>query len=290
MRETKTKSGPLGARDAGAMVVALALAALFSCSSPGGDFAISWAEYDDTNTAALDHSEWQAILDGYLRTDNPEGINLFDYGALEANAGDRNRLQTYLKQLEAVDPRAYSRDEQMAYWINFYNALTVKVVTESYPVDSIRDIGEGLGSLIGTGPWSDEVTEVAGVALTLDNIEHNILRPIWQDPRIHYAVNCASHGCPNLSKTAYTAANLEEQLEAGAAEYVNHLRGVDLIDEDFMVISSIYTWFVEDFGDSEEGVLAHLTKYAEDDLAESLGNFAGVIEYEYDWQLNDPGE
>jgi len=248
-----------------------------------------WDTSNESNEATIDHGMWQQLLDRYVHP-HESGINRVDYASLKANADDSALLDSYIDSLQGIDPRGYSRDVQMAYWINFYNALTVKVVAEAYPVDSIRDIGEGLGSLIGTGPWSDEVTEVAGVPLTLDNIEHNILRPIWQDPRIHYAVNCASHGCPNLSKTVYTAANLEEQMEAGAAEYVNHLRGVDLIDEDFLVISSIYTWFVEDFGDSEEGVLAHLVKYAEDDLAESLGNFAGVIEYEYDWQLNDPGE
>ena len=134
----------------------------------------------------------------------------------------------------------------MAYWINLYNALTVKVVLDAYPVDSIRDIHEGVSRL--PAPWGDVHTNVAGQDLTLDQIEHGILRPIWRDERIHYAVNCAAYGCPHLLETAFTAANTESLLDAGARDYVNNPRGVDVVDDDFIVISSIYEWYAEDFG------------------------------------------
>ena len=93
-----------------------------------------------------------------------------------------------------MDPRLYSRDEQMAYWINFYNALTVETVVEGYPVGSIKNIHEGIVPL--SGPWGDKRAAVAGQRLSLDNMEHDILRALWRDPRIHYAVNCASHRVP----------------------------------------------------------------------------------------------
>ncbi len=255
-----------------------------SCGTPSPD--ASWADHDPTNTGRLDHSEWQTLLDAYLITDDPSGINLVDYAKLQANAADRGRLAGYIEYLQEQDPRQYAKDVQMAYWINLYNAVTVRVVVDAYPVASIKDIHEGL--IPGTGPWGDVHAMVAGQPLTLDNIEHDILRPIWQDSRIHYAVNCASMGCPNLAPEPYTADNLERQLEQGARDYVNHVRGAELLDEAFGVVSSIYYWYQEDFGNSEAGVLEHLRKYAEGDLAEQLREFDGSLDHEYDWSLNAP--
>lgn len=250
----------------------------------------AWDASDESNSTEIDHGAWQEILDGYLSI-GASGINRVDYASLKASEADNARLSDYLAHLQGLDPRQYSRLEQKAYWINFYNALTVRVVVDAYPVDSIREISESLlavGGLIPIGPWGDIRANVAGLDLTLDDIEHGILRPIYRDNRIHYAVNCASIGCPNLLPTAFTAENMELQLEAGARDYVNHPRGVDFVDEDFIVISSIYDWWVADYGGSEDGVMDHLVRYADEELAENLRNFAGAVEYDYDWNLNQP--
>lgn len=243
-----------------------------------------WDKFDSENTTAIDHSDWQAILDAYLVTDDPSGIHLFDYEALHAHVSDRQRLNDYLAYLQELDPRQFARDVQMAYWINLYNALTINVVVEAYPVESIMEIHAGESP--GTGPWKDVRATVAGMSLTLDNIEHDILRPIWQDNRIHYAVNCASLGCPNLASKAFMASNLEQLMDECAKDFVNHLRAVELLDEAFGVTSSLYFWYMEDFGGSEEGVLAHLQKYADQNLAEQLKSFDGSLDHEYDWRLN----
>ena len=248
------------------------------------DHATFWAERDDANAETIDHASWQDILDGYLRTDHPSGVNRFDYAALQASAEHSQSLTDYLTSLQALDPRRYSGTEQKAYWINFYNALTARLVTDAYPVDSIRDMGE---NWLIPGPWGDVHAKVAGVELTLDDMEHEILRPIWQDNRIHYGVNCASIGCPNLNAQAYTAANTEQLLDEGARAYVNHPRGVTVQGRDLLT-SSIYDWFQEDFQDSEEGVLEHLRQYAAPELRERLSTFRGDLEYEYDWSLNAP--
>lgn len=244
-----------------------------------------WDESDEQSTALVDHSTWQSLLNTYLKQ-HVSGVNRFDYASLKASTHDISALNAYLDDLQAIDPRSYTRIEQKAYWINFYNALTVKVVVDEYPVDSIKEIHESW--IPRSGPWGDVHAKVAGRYLTLDNIEHGILRPIWKDDRIHYAVNCASIGCPNLATQAYTAANLDSLLDAGARAYVNHPRGVDIVDDDFIVLSSIYDWWVFDFGNSEEGVIAHLLKYADADLAAQLKDFSGAIDYEYDWNLNQP--
>ena len=249
----------------------------------------AWDASDENSVARIDHTAWQEILNDYLRV-HDSGVNRFDYGALKANAGDFAKLASYLASLQSLDPRDYSRAEQKAYWINFYNALTVQVVADAYPVKSIKDISESLlGSLgIFGGPWDDVHAKVAGLDLTLNNIEHGILRPIWRDNRIHYAVNCASYGCPNLCPTAFTADNTEELLEAGARAYVNHPRGVEFMDDDFIIISSIYKWYAADFGGTEKSVIEHLVKYADKALAARLRKFVGSVDYEYDWSLNRP--
>ena len=270
---------------AAALLASACLGASFAHAGPAPDLLPGWDASDENNVETIDHSAWQTLLSTYVAS-HPSGINRVDYAALKGSSEDMARLDAYLDDLQAREPRNYARAEQMAYWINFYNALTVKVVVDAYPVDSIREIHEGW--LPFTGPWGDEHATVAGEELTLDNIEHGILRPIWQDGRIHYAVNCASLGCPNLALTVYTADNMEAMLDAVARAYVNHPRGVDFVDEDFMVVSSIYDWWFEDFGGSEEAVLGHLVEYAEGELAERLKDFVGAIDYEYDWALNEP--
>ena len=245
-----------------------------------------WDVSDGSSSLSVDHGAWQELLDTYLGK-HPSGINRFDYAALQASPAGSARLAGYLAYLQGLDPRLYSRAEQKPYWINFYNALTVQVVVNDYPVDSIKEIHESFLP-IPIGPWGDVHAEVTGIELTLDDIEHGILRPIWADDRIHYAVNCASLGCPNLAPTVYTASNTEALMEAAAREYVNHPRGVDFVDDDFLVVSSIYDWYVVDFKNSEAGVIEHLQRHAEPELAARLKAFSGAIDYEYDWNLNQP--
>jgi predicted TIM-barrel fold metal-dependent hydrolase len=175
-----------------------------------------------------------------------------------------------------------SRAEQLPYWINLYNALTVRTVLAHYPVTSIRKIRPGWLSL---GPWKEKWVEVEEYPISLDDIEHRILRPIWRDPRIQCAVNCASLGCPNLQPTAFTRANTEALLENAAGAYVNHPRSVSFRGPE-LVVSSIYRWFREDFGDSDAGILLYLRQHAEPDLAARLGEVVEIADDLYDWRLN----
>lgn len=256
-----------------------------SCAPPQPERMSEWDASDESNLEPIDHGPWQEILDGYVDPDS-KGVNVLDYAALSAGSDDTAKLAGYLESLEGIDPRDYRRAEQMAYWINFYNARTVKMVLDSYPVDTIREIHQGDVPM--TGPWGDVCANVAGQDLTLDQIEHEILRPIWRDKRIHYAVNCAAYSCPQLMETAFTAANTESLLEAGARAYVNSARGVDVVDDEFIVLSSIYKWYPEDFGSTKESVIEHLVNYADGELAAFLEGFEGTIDYDYDWKLNRP--
>ena len=263
-------------------MVAWLCATFTAHAAPAPEPVAFWDASDEARKATISHREWQELLDAHLAS-HPSGINRFDYRSLHANAKHRAQLASYLWRLAELDPRTYAKTEQMAYWINLYNALTVFVIVRRYPLDSIRDISSGLFT---PGPWEMDLITVRGQRLTLDDIEHRILRPIWRDPRIHYAVNCASLGCPNLALEAYRSDNLERLLEQGARDYVNHPRGVSIRPEG-LLISSIYEWFKVDFGDTDAGVLAHLARYATPDLAAALDQH-DRFEHHYDWRLNAP--
>lgn len=213
----------------------------------------------------------------------PDGINRVHYRKVSEN--DRRLLDDYLKELSATRISRYRRSEQLAYWINFYNALTVRLILEHMPVKSIRDIDISPG-FFANGPWDKKLVSVEGEELSLNDIEHRILRPIWKDPRLHYAVNCASLGCPNLMPVAFTASNTESLLERGAKAYVNHPRGVSVVDGE-LVVSSIYHWFKEDFGDSDAGVISHLRRFADPGTQSQLDRHAVIGGHDYDWSLND---
>lgn len=240
-----------------------------------------WEKHSATDSRTIDHSAWDPLLKKYLDTKHPSGIHRMSYKAVTAE--DRKALEDYLRRLQAVAISGYNRNEQRAYWINLYNAYTVKLILDHYPVASIRKIKPRFLSL---GPWDEKYMTVEGERLTLNDIEHRILRPIWKDARIHYAVNCASLGCPNLAGVAYTAANTDPMLTELAAGYVNHPRGATLANGRLKV-SSIYAWWPEDFGGSWTGVIEHLKKYARPELARQLATEA-PIDHDYDWALNEP--
>ena len=287
MKKDGIETAPARARRQPNLAASLLGAAILAtaCVPPQQEQISEWDVSNEANVERIDHGPWQDILDAYVDPDSL-GVNVFDYAALAASPDDAARLAGYLEYLEGIDPRDYCRAEQMAYWINFYNALTVKIVLDAYPVDSIREIHQGAVPL--TGPWGDVCANVAGRDLTLNQMEHDILRPIWRDKRIHYAVNCAAYGCPHLIDTAFTAANTGSLLEAGARAYVNSPRGVDVVDDGFIVLSSIYKWYPQDFGGTEETLIEHLIHYADGDLAAFLRGFEGAIDYHYDWKLNQP--
>ena len=173
----------------------------------------------------------------------------------------------------------------MAFWINLYNALVVRLVIDHYPIASVRDIGGPPGAR-GGGPWARKLVEVEGTPLSLDDIVHRILRPIWGDPRVHYALACGAVGCPNLQPEPFEAGELERQLSEAAMAYVNHPRGI-LIDGDRLRLSSIYRWYRDDFGPTDRDVINHLMAYAEPHLAMRLQRFETISEDDFDWHLND---
>jgi Protein of unknown function, DUF547 len=258
-----------------------ALLAIFG--APQADLWPKWQKHDPASAQKIDHSAWDKWLKKYLVAPHPSGVNRVRYGSVAPE--DRKALKSYLEDLQSLPISAYNEAEQKAYWINLYNALTVEVILSHYPVESIRSIGISPG-LFSRGPWDAKLATIEREKLSLNDIEHRILRPIWKDARVHYAVNCASLGCPNLQLVAYTGENTEAVLEKGAGEYINHPRGL-AIKNGKLQVSSIYDWFKDDFGASRDRLLEHWLKYVDADLAGALKSYKGSLDYGYDWSLND---
>lgn len=263
------------------IAVLLSLGLMSAQAAPRAELWERWTAHVADSQKQINHSAWDALLKRYLVVD--DGLNRLAYGRVSNS--DQRALFDYLQALQSIKISNYNRNEQRAFWINLYNAGTVDVLLAHYPVESIRDIDISPG-LFSSGPWGRKLFEVEGETLSLDDIEHRILRPIWQDPLIHYAVNCASVGCPNLVEDAYTADNYTALATANARAYVNSSRGV-VIDDGDLEVSSIYEWFKRDFGGTDASVIEHLRQYAEPGLSKRLTGLKKISDDFYDWSLND---
>jgi Protein of unknown function, DUF547 len=249
---------------------------LAACSKSAPVADAGWETFAQAGQP-FDHSAWDSFLAKYVRT-NSDGVNRVDYAGIVKDG--KPALTAYLKALQAADLTSLTKPEQFAFWVNLYNAATLDTIVERYPVKSIRELGT-----LGQGPWKDNRLQVSGKDLSLDDIEHKILRPIWSDVRIHYAVNCASIGCPNLATRAYTSERLEAMLDAAALAYVTHPRGF-ADDSGTLVASSIFEWYGDDWG-GVEGVLAHARQVGGAKAIPLLATSTTISRYDYDWSLND---
>lgn len=261
-------------------LAALIVLAAVACGERDGDdaFADYWAR-GDARGAAPDHGDWQRVLERFVIAED-DALNRVDYAGLRDDG--LATLNRYLDAMTALDPRTLARDEQMAYWINVYNALTVRLIATNWPVRSILELGDGA---LARGPWDDPIVRVNGRALTLNDIEHRILRALWREPRIHFAVNCASVGCPDLQLRPFTGETLEAMLQSSAQRFLASPRGVS-IDDTGMTLSSLFDWYAEDFGDGEAAVIDALADLADDATAAKLRSHGGRIRYDYDWTVN----
>ncbi len=194
---------------------------------------------------------------------------------------DEARLDQYLVQLGRVTPDRLERNDRMAFYINLYNAATIKLILTAYPdIKSIKDLGSLFRS-----PWKKKFITLNGQTISLDHIEHDILRPRFKDPRVHFAINCASKSCPPLLDEPYAGDTLNAQLEKAATNFINDPHST-YVKDGALYVSSIFKWFGKDFGNDIEGFVA---QYAQGDFKRKLQAKAGSlrIEYlDYDWSLN----
>jgi len=230
----------------------------------------------------LDAALYAALLTRHTRATTDLAGTRVDYRGLAASA-DWKRLLENVGRTDAS--QLASREERLAYWINVYNIFAIDLVLHHYPVDSIRDIGS-----LFTRVWKKEAGRIRGRPYTLHEIEHEILRPMFE-PRIHAALVCASLSCPALRREPWSGADLDRQLSDTLRQWLADPRKGLAVDRerDTITVSKIFEWFAADFVE-QGGVLAFVTRYApapEVDWIELHGRDAQVHTFDYDWSLND---
>lgn len=249
-------------------------------ATPQKDLWPIWQVNNSKSVATVDNGNYQKFLTKYITTDS-SGVNLVAYS--KVNTSDRQMLEGYLSYLSSIKISEYNRNEQLAYWANLYNALTIDTVLKHMPVESILKIK--LGGVFSSGPWDAKLIKVENQELSLNDIEHRIIRPIWNDSRTHYILNCASFSCPNLQKIPFSGATIDSSLNSAAIAYVNSPRGVS-INNGILTVSQIYEWYGDDFGINQQQIISQISKYANPTLKLQLTKFTHINKYVYNWSLN----
>lgn len=213
---------------------------------------------------APSHETWDQLLQQYV-----SAAGKVNYAGFKK---DKARLESYLDVLQKHPPQeSWSRSEKMAYWINAYNAFTIKLIVDNYPISSIMKLDGGK-------TWDVKRISIGGKNYSLNNIENDILRSQFKDARIHFAVNCAAKSCPPLLNRAWTAANLESNFEKQARAFINNAN-FNKISAKEVEVSKIFEWYAADFGN----LIAYLNKYSNT----KINTNAKIKFREYDWNLNE---
>ncbi len=272
-------NSPFRIQPLGQNVVALS-ALLLALFVPSTGFPLS-AETTSCAGIEREHSAWSSLLRRYVHD------GLVDYeGWKRQGVGELNNYLATLSSVCTADERAANRDERLAFWINAYNAFTIKLILEHYPVRSIRSIG-----LLPLAAFKEKFIPMPGLrkgGLSLDEIENDILRKELGEPRIHFAVVCASKSCPKLRSQAYRAGGLDLQLDQAARDFIqdSSKNRYDAAKRTFYA-SSIFKWFRADFERAKGSLAAFIGQYSQPDVAAALKQGDVRIEFlDYDWSLN----
>lgn len=230
----------------------------------------------------IDHSAWNALLKKYV--DQSGQVN---YQAWKDSKTDILALDRYLNTLSTAGTKVTAkRNAQLAFWINAYNAVTVKGILREYPTTSIRN---HTAKLFGYNIWKNLLLVVGDTRISLDSIEHKVLRKS-AEPRIHFAIVCASHSCPRLLNEAYAADELEQQLTGNTKQFFANSENFQFdVNKNQFLMSSILDWFKDDFGDNQAERLKTIASYLPTDEARSAAekNSVTITYLTYDWSLNE---
>jgi hypothetical protein len=223
----------------------------------------------------VDHSAFDRLLKKHV---NAKG--LVNYKGFKA---DESGFDQYLDMLSKNAPKSsWSKKEQMAYWINAYNAYTIKLILNHYPVESIKDIGSKIKIPFVTTPWAAKFFTIGGDKMSLDNIEHGTLRKKYDDPRIHFALVCASISCPRLRNEAYTADKLNAQLDDQGKDFLNN-PAKNKITKTEAQLSKYFDWYKGDWTDNGQTVVKWVNKYSDTKISTDTK----ITYLDYNWSLNE---
>ncbi len=222
----------------------------------------------------IDHSEWNELLKKHV-----DSNGLVNYKGF---VGDSLKLNAYLENLSDSAPNReeWSQAEQLAYWINAYNAFTIQLIIRHYPVESIKDIGGFIPRV--NSPWDIEFIRIGKEQYDLNNIEHDIIRKHFDEPRIHFALVCAAESCPKLRNEAYTSRKLEDQLHEQAVDFFNN-PAKNEINQNELRLSKLLSWYKADFLSDKSSIQSYVQQYV--DL--QIDPEANIKYKDYSWELNE---
>ncbi|KYG81441.1 hypothetical protein MB14_12660 [Roseivirga ehrenbergii] len=229
---------------------------------------------DIGNGPAPSHQVWDELLKEYVN----------EYGFIDYKGiiSEKVKFESYLELLSNNPPaNSWNKSEKLAYWINVYNAFTVKLIIDNYPIESIKDLNPTLSIPTVHTVWTKDFFKIGEEDFNLDRVEHKILRVEFEEPRIHFAINCASFSCPVLRPEAFKAEKIERQLEEQARAFINDSQR-NKITKDKVELSKIFSWFGGDFK-KDQSLIQFLNKYSE----VKINDNAAVDFMDYQWSLND---
>lgn len=274
--------------DRRALLATMACASLAGCApnwpssrEPAVTIRGYWERHVAGSKRQVDHGRLASLLERHVIR-RSDGVHLFAYGDL--SIAERGSLDRYIHELSGFAIDSLDRREQYAFWLNFYNALVLRLVLSRYLVLSIRDIRFGIGPF-GDGPFERELVAVLGRPLSLSDIRERILWPIFKDPRLHYGLCDAAIGSPNLQRRVFTGERVDRMLDGAALDFVNHPRGV-YSEGTELVLSGLYEKHSESFSGSQAVMLEHVASYATPSLSSVLAGKRSA-RFEFDWSLND---
>lgn len=250
------------------------LAVTSASAAPRAKLIEFWNDYEQGSRLNIDHSRWDALLKKHVITGHSSGINRIDYAKFSDS--DKASLSEYLKYLQAMDPRQLSRDSQKAFWLNLYNAGIVSLVLKESLEDSIKNLG---------GVWKKKRFYITMQKTSFDDIQHGILRPVFDDKRLLVALNAGTMGSAGIQSEAFTADNVEGLLDVVVSDFLAQSNGLKL-EEDKLILSRTFKWYARDYGNRRE-LLEFLSQYVPDELVSTIKQVKRV-EYQYDWALNKP--
>ena len=247
--------------------------AVFAAST--ADTVAFWNDFEPNSQLKINHSAWQNLLQKHVIIDHPSGINRFNYAAVTSQ--DKTELGDYLVFLQGFDPRQLNKREQMAFWLNLYNASVVQIILKN----GIPEKTNNIDDMLAKPRFSITLQE-----MSLDDIQNKILRPIYNDPRIHFALNSGALSSGIIQPVVYQGDNLDEVLDKAAKQYLNASINVDNQGSN-LLLSKIFKWYRVDFASNTRDLKRYLNKYA---LPDKAGKIASTrrIRYKYDWNLNQP--
>lgn len=266
----------------GSLTLVLVMSSAYAAPKP--ELIEFWDDREPLSWMQVNHDAWQEILNLYVDDKHASGINRFDYEAV--TAGDALKIKRYISYLQSVEPRQLNSLEAQAFWINLYNATMVDKTVDAYQSGSSRAINRLLRGGLRSTSWTRGIAEVVMQEISLDDIEHGILRPIWKDPRIHFVLATGAMSGANMLKTAFDGENNEVLLEQAKTDFFKHPKSVR-VERGRIVLNSVFNWYADDFAPNK----SELLRYVQENVPEATRrSMLGVsrTRFDYTWDLNAP--